>query len=81
MSAITYQKILKYEIARELLNGRIAEISELIDAEERKSSPDMSAVERMEEAILVIAREIYALDVTNEAALDASIAFNSRPPW
>lgn len=81
MSAITYQKILKYEVARELLNGRIAEISELIDAEERNSSPDMTAVERMEEAIFAIAREIRALDVTNEAALDASIAVNSRPPW
>ncbi len=80
MSAISYQKTLKYEVARELLNGRIAEVSELIAAEERKSSPDMSVVEKMELAVLVIAAEIHALDVTNEAALDASIAANSRPP-
>ena len=80
MSAINYQKILKYEVARELLNGRIAVLSELIATEERKSSPDMRVVEEMEEAILVIGGEIHALDVTNEAALDASIAANSRPP-
>lgn len=80
MTTINYQKTLKFEIARELLNGRISELSELIGIEERKPLPDMTLIEQLEDQLLLIARERGELDVTNEAALDASIAKNGRPP-
>ena len=80
MTTINYQKTLKFEIARELINGRIAELSELIGIEEKKPLPDMTLIGQLEDQMLLIAEERGELDVTNEAALDASIAKNGRPP-
>ncbi|WP_372013339.1 hypothetical protein [Pseudoxanthomonas sp. 10H] len=80
MTTINYQKTLKFEIARELINGRIAELSELIGIEEKKPLPNMTLIGQLEDQMLLIAEERGELDVTNEAALDASIAKNGRPP-
>lgn len=78
MGAINYQQTVKYEVASDLLNGRIAELSEQIGQEEGRATPDPAVIERLEAKMDSITDELGKLDVTNEAALDAVIAANSR---
>lgn len=73
MEAHTYRQTLKYEIARDLLNSRIAALSAQIKREENKSQPDRNAIDQMEERMLEVGTSISRLDVTDEAALDAVI--------
>lgn len=80
MGTHTYEQTVKYEVARDLLNGRIADLSERIGGEEHKSVPDHALIDRLEAQMAGIADELAALDVTNEAALDAVIAANKREP-
>jgi|GEM_PF-3170182 len=76
----TYEQTVKYEVARDLLNTRRAELSEQIELEEAKALPDASVIAQLESRLLDIAAEIRDLDVTDEAGLDASIAKNRREP-
>lgn len=79
MATHTYAQTLKYEVARELLNGRIATISAQISREEAKPDPDQKAIEQLEDLMLDVGASISDLDVTDEAGLDAVIAANRRP--
>lgn len=78
MGTHTYTQTLKYEVARDLLNSRIAALSAQIKREEDKPQPDQREIERMEELMLEVGSSISHLDVTDEAALDAVIAANTR---
>ena len=74
MGTHTYRQTVKYEVARDLLNGRIATISEQIAEEEAKVAPDAQLIEQLEELMATIGASISELDVTDEASLDAMIA-------
>jgi len=79
MATHTYTQTLKYEVARDLLNSRIAALSAQIKREEGKPHPDRRAIEQMEELMLEVGSSISHLDVTDEAGLDAVIATNRVP--
>jgi hypothetical protein len=70
----TYEQTIKYEIARDLLNGRIAVITNQIANEEAKASPDAKLIDELEEMMAVVGGSISDLDVTDEAGLDAVIS-------
>jgi len=76
--AYTYRHTLKYEIARDLLNGRIARLSGQIAQERRKDAPDDTAIKKLKGQMLAIGDEISRLDVTNEVELDCVISSNRR---
>lgn len=80
MGTHTYEQTLKYEIARELLNWKIADLSAQIGVEERKGAPDAALIDCLEAKMLDVAREIDQLNVTDEDALDAAIDRNRRDP-
>lgn len=79
MGTHTYQQTIKYELARDLLNGRRAIVSAAIGEAKSQASPDTAAIARLRADSLAISAEIRALDVTDEAALDAVIMALSRP--
>lgn len=78
MGNYTYEMVVKYEVARDLLNGRIATISEQIAEEEAKAAPDAQLIEQLEELMTTIGASISELDVTDEAGLDALIAAHRK---
>lgn len=79
MGNYTYEMVVKYEVARDLLNGRIATISEQIAEEEARAVPDAQLIEQLEELMTAIGASISELDVTDEASLDAVIAAYRTP--
>ncbi|WP_245978900.1 hypothetical protein [Solilutibacter pythonis] len=78
MGNYTYEMVVKYEVARDLLNGRITTISEQIAEEEARAVPDTQLIEQLEELMTAIGASISELDVTDEARLDAVIAAHSK---
>ncbi|MGV7193583.1 hypothetical protein [Xanthomonas axonopodis] len=80
MGTHTYRQTVKYEVARDLLNGRIAVITDQIAAEEAKTRPDAKLIDQLEEMMATVGGSISELDVTDEAGLDAVIAANQREP-
>lgn len=68
-----FERSIKYEVARELINTRLASLSARIGAEEEKSEPDMHVVEELEEQMLELGVEMDWLDSTDEAAIDECI--------
>ena len=80
MGTHTYRQTVKYEVARDLLNGRIATLTDQITEEESKAKPDAQRIEQLEELMASVGGSISELDVTDEAGLDAVIAANQREP-
>ena len=78
MGTHTYRQTVKYEVARDLLNGRIATLTEQITEEESKVRPNAQRIEQLEELMASVGGSISELDVTDEAGLDAVIAANQR---
>lgn len=78
MGTHTYRQTVKYEVARDLLNGRIATITEQLTEEESKTRPDVQRIEQLEELMASVGGSISELDVTDEAGLDAVVAANQR---
>lgn len=70
----SHEQTLKYEVAREGLNSRVAALSAQIGREERKSRPDQQLIEPLEDEIIEIGSQRAKLDVTDEEALDRVIA-------
>ena len=80
MGTYTYRQTVKYEVARDLLNGHIATITDQIAAEEAKPIPDVALIDQLEELMATVGGSISELDVTDEAGLDAFIEAN-RTAW
>jgi hypothetical protein len=76
MATHTYRQTLKYEVARDLINRRIATITDQIEDEEAKSNPDAALIDQLEELMATVGASISDLDVTDEAGLDAFIKTN-----
>lgn len=79
----TYRHTLKFEVAAELLNGRLSVLCEQLDIEESKEAPDMASIRELETLIDENSDQRMLLDVTNEAGLDAVISAlaNSPDDW
>lgn len=78
MGAHTYESTVKYDVARDLLNGRRAALSEQIALEEARPAADALRTEQLPQSMGAVAIEINRLDVTDDAMLDAVIAANQR---
>lgn len=76
MGAFGYEQTVKYEVARDLLNGRRAALSAELDHARGDAAGDGAAVDRIQAAMRSVAESIRRLDVADEAALDAVIAAN-----
>ncbi|HLM53986.1 MAG TPA: hypothetical protein VK325_10455 [Pseudoxanthomonas sp.] len=76
----TYRQTLKYEVARDLINRRIAIITDQLEDEEAKPNPDAALIDQLEELMAEVGASTSDLDVTDEAGLDASIEAN-RTTW
>ena len=76
----TYDQVLAYEVARELINSHIADCSADIADEEAKSEPsaDRLAEIRRRQTGLVLERR--ALDMTDDAAVSQAVATHRRIP-
>lgn len=80
MGTHTYGQTLKLEVARDLLNGEIATRSEMLETAKNQVPPDSDAVARIRSEMLALGGEIDALDVRDEARLDAVIASHAKEP-
>lgn len=74
MGTHTYAQTVKYEVARDLINRRVALIGDQIAAEAAKAEPDTGQIARLEELMAKTGASVRKLDVTDEAGLDAVIA-------
>lgn len=70
----TYEQVLTYEVARELINSHIADCSAVIGDESEKVDPDQMLIEQMhsKQAALVFERE--RMDMTDDVAMQAVLA-------
>lgn len=80
---ITYHQTLKFEIVTELLNCRLATLSEQLGTEESKDVPDAAVIKRLEALMDKNTDQRNALTVTDEAGLDAAIEAlaNAHDAW
>lgn len=78
--AYTYEQVLAYEVARELINSHIADCSAQIADEEAKAEPSADHLTeiRRQQTGLVLERE--ALDMTDDAAVSQVVAKYRRIP-
>lgn len=76
MGTHTFEQTIRLEVARDILNGRIAAVSARLADEERRSSPDQAAIDAMEDEMLDLGVRIDALDVRDDAAVGAVIEEN-----
>lgn len=76
----TYDQVLAYEVARELINSHIADCSADIADEEAKAEPsaDRLAEIRRRQTGLVLERR--ALDMTDDATVSQAVAKYRRIP-
>jgi hypothetical protein len=76
MGTHTYGQILNLEVARDILNGRIAALSERLELEARCANPDHAAMAAMEDEMLGIGLRIDSLDVRDDASVNMVIEEN-----
>lgn len=76
MASHSYEQTLRLELARDILNGRIAALSERLEREVNHASPDHAAIAAMEDEMLSLGLRIDALDVRDNARVDAVIEEN-----
>ncbi|MET0327878.1 MAG: hypothetical protein ABW163_03805 [Luteimonas sp.] len=76
MGTHTYEQTLNLEVARDILNGRIAVLSEQLEIEARRANPDHAAMAAMEDEMLGIGLRIDSLDVRDDASVNMVIEEN-----
>lgn len=78
MGTHTYEQTVKYEVARDLLNDRLAGLLDQRRKEEASASPDMAVIDRLELELDGVHDAISQLRVTDDAQMDAIIAASTR---
>ena len=76
----TYDQVLTYEVARELINSHIADCSAEIADEQDKATPDQARIEQMQEKVTALVIERRQMDMTNDQAMKAVLAQYRREP-
>ena len=79
-STYTYEQVLAYEVARELISSRIADCSAEIDDEKGKVPLDMARIEELREAMTALVIERRTMDMTDDAAVRTITAKYRRGP-
>jgi len=70
----TYDQVLAYEVARELINSHIADCSAVIGLEREKVEPDQEVIERADARMAALVGDRERMDMTNDGAMRAIIA-------
>ncbi|WP_017169505.1 hypothetical protein [Xanthomonas phaseoli] len=65
----TYEQVVEYEAAREILNGHVAMRSASLADEMAKPAPDAGAIVRLQGEIASLALEMDTLDLHDAAAV------------
>lgn len=76
----TYEQVLTYEVARELINSHIADCSAAIGDEGEKAEPDQVRIEQMRAKMTALVIERRRMDMTDDEAMRAVIAKYRREP-
>lgn len=76
----TYEQVLTYEVARELINSHIADCSAAIGDEQGKAVPDQECIEKMREKMTALVIERRQMNMIDDAAVSAVIAKYRREP-
>lgn len=76
----TYEQVLTYELARELINSHIADCASAIGDEEEKAKPDQARIEQMREKMTVLVIERRQMDMTDDATMRAVVTKYRRIP-
>lgn len=76
----TYEQVLAYEVARELINSHIADCSAAIGDEEDKAVPDQERIEQMREQMTALVIERRQMNMTDDADMRAVVAKYRRIP-
>ena len=80
LSRYTYEQVLAYEVARELINSHIADCSAAIYDEEEATAPDADRIREIGERMSSLIHEREELDMTDDAAVSAVVAKYHRRP-
>lgn len=78
--AYTYQQVLAYEVARELINSHIADCSAEIADEEAKADPSADHLTEIRRRQTELVWEREALDMTDDAAVSQIVIKYRRIP-
>lgn len=76
----TYEQVLTYEVARELINSHIAGCSAAIGDEQDKAVPSQAYMEQMREKMTALVIERRQMDMTDDAAMRAVVTKHRRIP-
>lgn len=76
----TYEQVMTYEVARELINSHIADCSEQLGIEHEKAQPNVKRIEKLIAMQQVIFLERESMVMTDDAAMRAVIAKFRREP-
>ena len=69
----TYEQVLTYEVARELINSHIADCSAAIGDEEEKAESDHVRIEQMHTKMTALVIERRQMDMTDNASMRAVV--------
>lgn len=70
----TYEQVLAYEVARELINSHIADCSAVLGEEEEKAEPDHARIEHAHRKMDALFHEREQMELTDDAAISAITA-------
>lgn len=76
----TYDQVLAYEVARELINSHIADCSAEIGDEEARAKPSVDRLAEIHRRQTELVLEREALDMTDDAAVSQIVAKYRRIP-
>ncbi len=76
----SYEQILTYEVARDLLNTYVADCSAEIGIEFDKAVPSVGRLTKLKELMFSLILEREAMSMTNDAAMQEVLAKYRRTP-
>lgn len=75
----SYEQVLNYEVARELINSHIADCSAALWDEREKATPDLQRIERIHEKMHALWIERGNMDMTDAAVAAVITKYQRRP--
>lgn len=76
----TYEQVLVYEVACDLINSHIADCSAAIGDEREKVEADLLRIEQMHEKMTALVIERRQMDMTDDAVMRAVVTKYRRIP-
>lgn len=75
----SYEQVLNYEVARELINSHIADCSAALWDEREKAMPDPKRIEQIQQKTQVLFNERARMDMTDDAVAAVITKYQRRP--